>query len=246
MGRDTPLTSSNGQQLAEPAPGTAAAFGAALKAQRNRTRRSLEAVAQRVGLSTSTLSRYERGECLPSEEHVNTICQALGISSQERLRLLGELSQARANPSAAPPKKPSPQRHQPRGVVEAIRHHGSNALRVLVVAFALIGVATTVRYLVSGGQADSRPDDTGSSAAASAPVNPPLPPESADCDRYTVAAADLALRDIDSGPVDQLPREDVVTVSQRVHPRGLPYWEVTTPTGQQGWVDFRYLRPACG
>lgn len=66
-----------------------------------------------------------------------------------------------------------------------------------------------------------------------------------DCDRYSIAAADLALRDFDGSPISQLLRNDAVTVIQRVHPRGLSYWEVTTPTNQQGWVDSRYLRPAC-
>jgi len=185
MGRDTRLTSSRSQQLADSPPGAAAVFGAALKTQRNRTGRSLEAVSQRVGLSTSTLSRYERGGCLPSEEHLNTICRALGVSSQEWVYLVGELKQARANLPATRPKKPPAQRHRSRAIVEAIRRHGFNAVRVIVVAFALVGFATTVGYLAPSRQTDVGPDHTDPPAAASTLAGRPRSP----CSRTATATA---------------------------------------------------------
>ncbi len=243
------MTSSNDQQPAEPATGTAAAFGAALKARRNRTGRSLEAVAQRVGLSTSTLSRYERGECLPSDKHLDTICNALGISIPERPHLLDELQQARANSSPERPKKPPRRQHRLGAGVEAIGRHWRTGVRVIVVAFALVGIAATVGYLIPDRQADPDHGQVGHHAApqtaGSAPAKTQPTPGDVDCDRYTVASADLNLRDFYGGPTIKLPRQEALTIIQRSHPRGLPYWEVTTQTNQQGWVDFHYLRPAC-
>ncbi|HET9255461.1 MAG TPA: helix-turn-helix transcriptional regulator [Pseudonocardiaceae bacterium] len=229
------MTTSKAQRLEEPAQGGAAAFGAALKARRNQTGRSLEVVAQRVGLSTSTLSRYERGECLPSDKHLDTLCDALGISSLERQHLMGELQQVRVSSSTTRPTT-SPVRKRRAGVLQVIGRRWRTALHVIVIAFALIGVAATIEYLIPGGPGDSGPGQAGLNTA----------PDAAGCDRYTVGAETLALRDFFSGPISQLQRAAMVTVIQRTHPRGLPYWEVTTTTNQEGWVDPRYLRPACG
>lgn len=229
------MTTSKAQRLEEPAQGGAVAFGAALKVRRNQTGRSLEVLAQRVGLSTSTLSRYERGECLPSDKHLDTLCDALDISSPERQHLMSELQQARVSPSASRPT-PSPVQERRAGALEVIGRRWRTALHVIVLAFALVGVATTIEYLLHGRPADSGAGQAGHNTA----------PVAAGCDRYTVGAQTLALRDFFSGPISQLQRAMVVTVIQRSHPRGLPYWEVTTTTNQEGWVDPRYLRPACG
>jgi transcriptional regulator with XRE-family HTH domain len=229
-GRDGSLISPNDQQLGEPASGTAAAVGAALKARRNQTGRSLEAMAQRVELSTSTLSRYERGQCLPSEKHLNTICDALGISAPERLELLRALTQAKANSSRVRPAQPPTHRHRFRVLLEALRHRPLGGR--LTAALLLISVAAGVSYLIIGRQSDSNSNQ--------------LSHNTAGCDRYTVGSTHLALRDFYSHPTIQLPHGDTITVIQYSHPRGLPYWEVTTKTNQEGWVDSRYLRPACG
>jgi transcriptional regulator with XRE-family HTH domain len=229
------VTTSKTQRLEEPARGGAAAFGAALKARRNQTGRSLEVVAQRVGLSTSTLSRYERGECLPSDKQLDTLCDALGISTPERQHLMGELQQARVSSAASRPTT-SPVQEPRAGALQMISRRWRTALQVIVVAFALIGVAATIEYLIPGRPADSGPGQAGHNTD----------PVAAGCERYAVGAQTLTLRDFFSGPISQLQRATVVTVIQRTHPRGLPYWEVTTTTNQEGWVDPRYLRPACG
>lgn len=229
-GKDGSLISPNDQQLGEPASGTAAAVGAALKARRNQTGRSLEAMAQRVGLSTSTLSRYERGQCLPSEKHLHTICDALAISNAERLELLRALTQAKANSSRIRPAQPTARRHRFHVPFEALRHRLPAGR--LIAALLLISVTAGVGYLVIGRQGDSNSDQPSHNTAG--------------CDRYTVGSTHLALRDFYSHPTNQLAHGDAITVIQYSHPRGLPYWEVTTKTYQEGWVDSRYLRPACG
>jgi transcriptional regulator with XRE-family HTH domain len=234
VGREgtTAVSSLADQQPEHPATGSAAVFGAALKARRNKTGRSLQALSQRVKLSTSTLSRYENGQCLPPEKHLATIFDALEVPNPERLNLLHELKQARADAPAARQTTSPAEQLPPIVGGTAIRRHWPNALRVTVIVVALVGL-TTLGYLIIGKPADPRSDQ---SSLNSVPAN---------CDRFTVASTHLALRDSYSAPVMQLPQHEALTVLRRSHPRGLPYWEVTTATNQQGWVDSRYLRPAC-
>ena len=186
-------------------------------------------MAQRVGLSTSTLSRYERGQCLPSEKHLNTICDALGISNPERLELLRALTQAKTNSSPARPAQSPTRRRRLHAFLEA--RHRSPAGR-LIAALLLISAAAGVGYLVIGRQADPNANQPSHNTPG--------------CDRYTVGSTHLALRDFYSHPTSQLAHGETITVVQYNHPRGLPYWDVTTKTNQEGWVDSRYLRPACG
>jgi transcriptional regulator with XRE-family HTH domain len=188
-------------------------------------------MAQRVGLSTSTLSRYERGQCLPSEKHLNTICDALGMSNPQWLELLRALTQAKANSSPARPAQSPPRRHRSRALVKALRHRPPT-VRLIIATLALISVAAGVGYLVIGRQTDPHSNQPSHNTA--------------DCDRYTVGSTHLALRDFYSHPTNQLAHGDIITVIQYSHPRGLPYWEVTTKSNEEGWVDSRYLRPACG
>lgn len=238
------MTSSTPQPLPEAAPATALTLGAALKSWRKRTGRSLQALGQRVGLSTSTLSRYECGQSLPTDDHLTKICKALDIPDHEQLQLISQLQQARTNASAARQTTASPQHHHPRAVGTAMVRHWRTAVGVIIIAFALIGVATTVNYFLPGTPTGSDPSRTNSPAAT--PTTAGVIPLGADCDRYTVGATSLALRDVYGGPINQLPRETALTIIQRSHPHGLQYWEVTTTTNQQGWVDPRHLRPACG
>lgn len=229
-GRDEGLINPNDQQLDEPASGTAAAVGASLKARRNQAGRSLEAMAQRVGLSTSTLSRYERGQCLPSEKHLNTICDVLGIAGAERLELLRTLTQAKADASLARQAQSPMRRRRSRVIVEALRHWRPTV--GLIIATLALSVAAGTGYLIISERTDPRADQPSHNTT--------------NCNRYTVGSTHLALRDFYSHPTNQLPHGEVITVVQYSHPRGLPYWEVTTTTNQEGWVDSRYLRPACG
>jgi transcriptional regulator with XRE-family HTH domain len=212
--------------------GSAAAFGAVLKARRNKTGRSLQALSQRVKLSTSTLPRYENDQCLPPEKHLTTIFDALEVPNPERLDLLRELKQAGADAPAARQTMSPGEQLPPIAGGAAIRRHWPNALPVTVVVVALVGL-TTLDYLVIDKPADPRSDQASLNSAL------------ANCDRFTVASTHLALRDSYSAPVTQLTQNQALTVIRRSHPRGLPYWEVTTTANQQGWVDSRYLHPAC-
>lgn len=238
------MASSTPEPLAAAAPATAVTLGAALKSWRKGTGRSLQALGQRVGLSTSTLSRYECGQSLPTDDHLTNICKALDIPDHEQLQLISQLQQARTTASAPRQPTASAQHHSPRTFVAAMGRHWRTAGSVIIIAFALIGVATTVNYFLPGTPTGSDPSQANSPAAA--PTTPGVIPPGTDCDRYTVGATSLALRDVYGGPISQLPRETALTVIQRSHPHGLQYWEVTTTTHQQGWVDPRYLRPACG
>lgn len=238
------MISSTPPQVPEAASATAVALGAALKSQRKRTRQSLQALGNRVGLSTSTLSRYECGQSLPSEEHLDIICDVLKIPAEQRLELVNHLQQARINSSVTRQTNSSAPRHPPHALVTAISRYWRTTVGAIIIVFALIGVAATVEYLLPGKDAGS------GSTSASSPISAPAPQNSKTvgqlgCDRYTVGASTLALRDFYGGPTVQLPRGEALTVIQRSHPQELPYWEVATHTNQQGWVDFRYLRPAC-
>jgi transcriptional regulator with XRE-family HTH domain len=102
------MTSSIPEPLLEAAPATAVTLGAALKSWRKGTGRSLQALGQRVALSTSTLSRYECGQSLPPDDHLTKICKALDIPDHERLQLISQLQQARSNASAARQAAASP------------------------------------------------------------------------------------------------------------------------------------------
>jgi DNA-binding XRE family transcriptional regulator len=237
------MTSSTPEPLLEAAPATAVTLGAALKSWRKDTGRSLQALGQRVGLSTSTLSRYECGQSLPTDDHLTKICKALDIPDHEQLQLISQLHQARTNTSAARQTTASPQHHSPRTFVAAMGRHGRTAVGMIIIAFALIGVVTTVNFFLPGTPTGSDPSRASSPAAA--PTTAGVIPVGTNCDRYTVGATSLALRDVYGGPISQLPRETALTVIQHSHPHGLQYWEVTTTTNQQGWVDPRYLRPAC-
>ena len=238
------MVSSTPEPLLEAPPATAVTLGAALKSWRKTTGRSLQALGQRVGLSTSTLSRYECDQSLPTDDHLTKICKALDIPDHEQLQLISQLQLARANAPAARQTTASPQHHSPRTFMAAVIRHWRTAVGVIIIAFALIGVATTVNYFLFGTLTGSDPSRANSPAAA--PTTVGVIPPGTDCDHYTVGATSLALRDVYGGPISQLPRETALTVIQRSHPHGLQYWEVTTTTNQQGWVDPRYLRPACG
>jgi hypothetical protein len=109
---------------------------------------------------------------------------------------------------------------------------------LVVLAAASIIVAMTSRSADNSSQSTSpRPVGNNDNASMSVP--------SSGCQQYEVAANDLALRDEYGSPLIELPRGTKVSVTNVRHPRGLPYWQVTTEDGQTNWVDHRYLKPRC-
>ncbi|MEV4315303.1 hypothetical protein [Actinocrispum sp. NPDC049592] len=113
------------------------------------------------------------------------------------------------------------------------------AAGVVVLATVTAVITTLLSHSADDSTQSTSPRPVGNNNDASTPVVPP------GCQQYEVAAKDLALRDEYGSPLVELARGTKVTVTNERHPRGLPYWQVTTETGQTNWVDHRYLKPAC-
>lgn len=60
-------------------PGLPNFYGESLRLRRLFGRKSLEQLAEEVGVSTSTLSRWEKGEHQPSAVHVTLLAEALDV-----------------------------------------------------------------------------------------------------------------------------------------------------------------------
>lgn len=63
----------------------AAALGAAVRAARNRLGLSVQALAERAGVSLGLISQVERGKGNPSLQSIQRIAQALGVSASRLL-----------------------------------------------------------------------------------------------------------------------------------------------------------------
>lgn len=70
-------------------PATARELGALLKAQRNAAKLTLRALEQRTGISNAKISMWENGHRLPSLEDLDEVLNALGVTGDERERLVG-------------------------------------------------------------------------------------------------------------------------------------------------------------
>lgn len=69
-------------------PGTVGWCGDALRMQRARMRWTLDDLAERLGVSTSTVSRWENEATLPTSKQVGEIARALGVAR----KILGKKS----------------------------------------------------------------------------------------------------------------------------------------------------------
>ena len=76
---------------------TVSVFGACLKQAREAKQMSQEALAEALGVSRTMVQKWERGECHPTVNRLQTIASALGVS---QAMLLGESPVAAPAPSA--------------------------------------------------------------------------------------------------------------------------------------------------
>jgi transcriptional regulator with XRE-family HTH domain len=73
-----------------PPRGADPALAAALRAARERTGRSQEAIAHEAGITVGALARIERGEANPTWTTVRAMASALGVSLAELGRAVDE------------------------------------------------------------------------------------------------------------------------------------------------------------
>lgn len=64
-------------------------LGAGLRALRDRAQMTVRALGEIIGTGPASISYWERGRRLPSEEHIGKFCDATDASDDERERLLG-------------------------------------------------------------------------------------------------------------------------------------------------------------
>ncbi|MCL6533930.1 MAG: helix-turn-helix domain-containing protein [Armatimonadetes bacterium] len=84
--RAAPLAA-GAEKGASPLEGTAPMGGELLRALRIRRGWTLERVALHLGVTVSTISRWERSESWPSAEHLARLCEALGATPEEHQAL---------------------------------------------------------------------------------------------------------------------------------------------------------------
>jgi len=76
-------------------------------------------------------------------------------------------------------------------------------------------------------------------------LNGIVSPAVRSCNRGTVAARDLWLRDEFGATLSEITRGQLVTIDSRPNPNGMAYRLVTADDGRTGWVDARWIKPYC-
>ncbi|MBO3750232.1 helix-turn-helix domain-containing protein [Streptosporangiaceae bacterium NEAU-GS5] len=239
-------------QLVVPAGAARTEFGSEWRRLVTRTRRSQSDVARQLNISDSQMSRYAKGENLPKDVTLSALCELIDdVTTNDLQRLLILLRQARAESSTTPTRKPDEPTKKPDETPPVdpapLPPAGTRpARRKIAVGLGVVVAVATATLLLwpgllwrSGATAGGTPNQSGPSAASSAPA-------SRTCDRFTIAAADLFLRDEHGEPQTQIEHGRKVTVKSRSNPAGLAYWQVAVDDGREGWVDPHWLRPACG
>jgi transcriptional regulator with XRE-family HTH domain len=210
-------------------------------AQKGMTQRQLKTALARQGidLSEASISRTLNGDRKLSPAELEAVCKVLDLPYDESrvpLAPVGEVIFEADKPEpSAPGPKGSSRRLRARGIT---RRHAI-VFGIIVGAILAVAVTAVAVSIASGGSKPNPAGQAGNSNALPTPVRPP------GCGQYEVTANDLALRDEYGTPLTELPHGTKVTVKNLQHPRGLPYWQVTTDDGLTNWVDHRYLKQIC-
>jgi hypothetical protein len=202
--------------------------GSALKemmVSRGFKQKELVKLLQDRGISTSeaTISRIMNGGRSPKE-----VLDGLH-------EILGE-DTGHAPACPQPAEEEGAHKHEPskrRATLRDFLHRRplATAMLTFVVGGAL--VAVVFLFFQDATPSRSTPSPSGADQSGGAQV--------AECDQYEVATRDLWLRDQYGTPQIEFPHGEKVTVIRRAS----PYWEVTTESGQTGWMDYEHLKPLC-
>jgi hypothetical protein len=197
---------------------------------------------QGIEISEASISRTYNGKRQLTPAELKATCKIFSLpydesspqqtSSRRTASELDQPEQPLPNPPVSDTKLT---------VRDVIRRH-IIVFRVTIGAVLLTIAGVTAVMIASSTDSASQsaaPRPLGTGNDLPAPVPPP------GCQRYEVAAKDLALRDEYGTPLTELLRGTKVTVKNVQHPRGLQHWQVATDDGQTNWVDHRYLKPIC-
>jgi len=229
-----------------------------IKKDRKMSLRSLAVELKRRGVDTShgSLSKFGKGELVPTEELVRAVCQVARVPDARADEIVAALKRVRhrqanglQDDGLRDGGKRATRRIQPgkigtfAGMADRLKRAKLGILAVTtIVVLVALGVAG-LTYLVTRPETENH-SATGPSGNHSG-GGKPITREAADCDRYKVGPRDLWLRDESGGPRIEIGHDQQLTVETRDHPANLPYWNVVTDDGQKGWVDGRYLVPLC-
>lgn len=180
-----------------------------------------------IKMSQTTMHRIMANKRRPKEAELNAIHEILGVAPHD------------PEPPSLPGSGGGGSREQepPRKRWAAVRGFpGRHPIASIVLALAVGGAVVAAVFLLflRGTDNDgSTPSPGGTDQSGGGQV--------ASCDQYEIGARDLWLRDQYGATQIELPHGQKVTVTHRAS----PYWEVTTDSGQDGWVDPNYLKPLC-